>query len=66
MVRFRKVLTFLSPQNSSRLSLATLSNTHHLLLRIPRVDASCSHKSLGLISQLSNYLRYDEQSLRLL
>jgi hypothetical protein len=33
---------------------------------MPKVDASCLHKSLGMILQLLGYLEYDEQSLQLL
>jgi hypothetical protein len=65
-VRYSEVLTFLSPQTSSHLSWAKLSNTHDHLLQIPSVDASCLHMSLGAILRLSGYLGYDERFLQLL
>jgi hypothetical protein len=55
-VRCSEVLPFLSPQTSSCLSWAKLSNTHDLQLQIPKVDASCLHKCLGMTSRLSSFL----------
>jgi hypothetical protein len=59
-VRCSDVLIFLSPQTSSRLSWAKPSNTHDFQHQTSKVDASCLHKSLGMISLLSSFLGYDE------
>jgi hypothetical protein len=61
MVKCSEVLTFLSPQTSSCLSLVRLSSLNGHLLQTPRVDASCLHKSLGVILRLSSYFGYDER-----
>jgi hypothetical protein len=65
-IRCSEVLTFLSPQTSSHLSWVKLSNTHDLQLWTPNVNASCLHKSLGVILRLSSYLGYNERLFQLL
>jgi hypothetical protein len=44
--------------------MGEILSTHDFQLQIPKVDASCLHKSLGVTSRLLSYLRYDEQLLR--
>jgi hypothetical protein len=61
-----EALTFLSPQTSPCLSSVTLSSTHEFQLWTPMVNASCLHKSLGVILRHSNYLGYGKRLLQLL
>jgi hypothetical protein len=65
MVWYSEVLVSLSPQTSSRPSLAKPLSTHDLQHQTLRVDASYLHNSLDVTSRLLSCLKYGVLLLRL-